>query len=534
MASTTSRRSSRLRRPASDECDVPVAPRRRRAARLRWRWLVAAGVVAALVWFLPGLVAHTPLGGWLIARATSQLNGTLTVGRMSLGWFAPVVAGDLRVSDAQGQAVMELAELRTGRSLLGLLTHLSDLGALDLNQPRLRVELRGDGSNIEDLLAEWLRSRESTADVGLELSITQGELTLIDSRSGRRWTVDGLEGRLSLPRGRDVPLRAKLDARLADPRQPGRVAADLALVRGPADGAEGAGGGSPDASFGNLPPRGEVSLRAVACPLALVQPILARCGVSVVLDGWLNGEGTARWSREGAKPEAAARGQFTAADLRFGAPWLGDDRVALERVETRFGLVREEGGVRLDPRTLACDLGSLVADGRFDARRLDGAALAALADQSWRVEGRIDLARLAAALPGILRIRPQTRITGGELQWSLESQPAAVPAPEVAKGPDVGSSPEVAAFAGKKIAAGICGILLGGLGVHKFILGLNTAGIIMLAVTLAGAITTPCLIVPVLAPMAMGVIGLVEGILYLIKSDEEFYQTYAIQKRQWF
>lgn len=95
-------------------------------------------------------------------------------------------------------------------------------------------------------------------------------------------------------------------------------------------------------------------------------------------------------------------------------------------------------------------------------------------------------------------------------------------------------SPEVAAFAGNKIAAGICGILLGGLGVHKFILGLNTAGIIMLAVTLAGFITAPCLIVPALAPLAMGLIGLIEGILYLVKSDEEFYQTYAVEKKQWF
>ena len=29
----------------------------------------------------------------------------------------------------------------------------------------------------------------------------------------------------------------------------------------------------------------------------------------------------------------------------------------------------------------------------------------------------------------------------------------------------------------KKVVAGICGILLGGLGVHKFVLGLTTPGI---------------------------------------------------------
>ncbi len=93
---------------------------------------------------------------------------------------------------------------------------------------------------------------------------------------------------------------------------------------------------------------------------------------------------------------------------------------------------------------------------------------------------------------------------------------------------------EVQAFASKKIAAGICGILLGGLGVHKFILGLNSSGAIMLAIYLSGFVTGMCLFVPIFASMAMGVIGLIEGIIYLTKSDEEFYQLYAVQKKEWF
>ena len=80
-----------------------------------------------------------------------------------------------------------------------------------------------------------------------------------------------------------------------------------------------------------------------------------------------------------------------------------------------------------------------------------------------------------------------------------------------------------------KIAAGICGILLGGLGIHKFILGLNTAGIIMLLVTLVGGFLT-CGI----SGMVMGIIGLIEGIIYLTRSDEQFYQTYVVQKKEWF
>ena len=77
----------------------------------------------------------------------------------------------------------------------------------------------------------------------------------------------------------------------------------------------------------------------------------------------------------------------------------------------------------------------------------------------------------------------------------------------------------------KKLVAGICGILLGGFGVHKFVLGMTGPGLILLLVT----VCTLCFASPI-----TGIIGLVEGIIYLTKSDAEFYQTYMIEKKQWF
>jgi len=84
-------------------------------------------------------------------------------------------------------------------------------------------------------------------------------------------------------------------------------------------------------------------------------------------------------------------------------------------------------------------------------------------------------------------------------------------------------------LAGNKIPAGICGILLGSLGVHKFILGFTGAGLTMLLVTLLGGFVTCGL-----ASCVMWVIGLIEGIVYLTRSDEEFIRTYVIEKKSWF
>lgn len=81
----------------------------------------------------------------------------------------------------------------------------------------------------------------------------------------------------------------------------------------------------------------------------------------------------------------------------------------------------------------------------------------------------------------------------------------------------------------KKLIAGILAIVLGGFGIHKFILGYNKEGIILLVVTVVLGIIT-CGV----AASAAWIVGLIEGIIYLTKSDEEFFETYQANKKPWF
>jgi len=71
------------------------------------------------------------------------------------------------------------------------------------------------------------------------------------------------------------------------------------------------------------------------------------------------------------------------------------------------------------------------------------------------------------------------------------------------------------------MTAGLLGIFLGAFGVHKFYLGMPTPGIIELVIT-------------VCTGGFGGVLGIIEGIIYLTKSDEDFYNTYIKNKKQWF
>ena len=91
--------------------------------------------------------------------------------------------------------------------------------------------------------------------------------------------------------------------------------------------------------------------------------------------------------------------------------------------------------------------------------------------------------------------------------------------------------PYVAPAVGEKdhVAAGLLALFLGWLGVHKFYLGYNTSGFIMLGTSILGGILTLSV-----ASWAIWVIAIVEGIFYLSKSQTEFEQMYVLHKREWF
>ncbi len=113
--------------------------------------------------------------------------------------------------------------------------------------------------------------------------------------------------------------------------------------------------------------------------------------------------------------------------------------------------------------------------------------------------------------------------------------PDSPPAPEQALPPVNATAPAPATEqtypkeqTDKKLIAGILAILLGTFGVHKFFLGYTVPGVIMLAVGLAGFFLCG------FPTLAVGIVGVIEGILYLTKTDAEFVKTYVVGKKEWF
>jgi TM2 domain-containing membrane protein YozV len=83
--------------------------------------------------------------------------------------------------------------------------------------------------------------------------------------------------------------------------------------------------------------------------------------------------------------------------------------------------------------------------------------------------------------------------------------------------------------ANKQLIAGYCGIIFGGFGVHKFILGYTPEALIMLLVSAVGGYFTYGF-----SLLIMQLVGLIEGMIYLNKNHEEFINTYFRNKQGWF
>ena len=89
--------------------------------------------------------------------------------------------------------------------------------------------------------------------------------------------------------------------------------------------------------------------------------------------------------------------------------------------------------------------------------------------------------------------------------------------------------PVTPTFQKSHIVAALLAFFGGMFGMHKFYLGYNKAAFTMLAVTVIGGIITLGL-----AGAVVWVIAIIEGVIYLTKTQSEFDKVYVRGQRDWF
>lgn len=394
--------------------------RLRRVVRRRWLFGMLPFLVlaATLVAMAPTIVANTGLLHKILSAALVDFDGRITVGSASLGWLSPVVARDIVAVDSQGTPLAQVPSLRSQRSLLGLIFHQRDPGGFHMETPAIFLSLRPDGSNWEDALSNYLDQPggESTVD-RLQVKVIGATVHVRDSIAGE-WQMEDLDLDLMMSHreGPWLEMRVATDVRSAG-ASPGRITAEL-VCQAAVD---------PDQSLGS----GQLVWQVANLPLSPMNALLRRAGLDLELAGIASAGGEWRWEDGLTNPQWRLS-KLNAQQFALRSPaWLGEDTIASNSLDIR-GLVSQMGGQwRMENVAVESDFARLEARGTLPQgsdRGFDWLDLIRdLQQEDVRISGRLDVAALATMMPGMLRIRPTTQITSGNVTFSLASQTGGEP-----------------------------------------------------------------------------------------------------------
>jgi hypothetical protein len=184
--------------------DDHVDRRRSRRGRGKRRLLLLLILLGAVVALLPTIVVKTPLRDVLLAQLLPADALRVTIGDASLGWFTPLSAGRISVRDSSGGELFALESLRLDRSLWSLVTHPRDLGTLEIARPRLRVEVRPDGSSLEDAIGQLAArfgshdqesppQNKAASPTAIAVRVTDGTILVVDRASKREWRAHAVQ-----------------------------------------------------------------------------------------------------------------------------------------------------------------------------------------------------------------------------------------------------------------------------------------------------------------------------------------------------
>jgi translocation and assembly module TamB len=408
------------RRPAPE----PAAPRRRR----RWLLIAAAGLVAATL-AGPTLLSFTPIPLSFIASALPPEAGRLGARSASLSWFGPIAVGGIELRDPQGAVIFVADRVELAGGLLGLTGGKSAALNVRVENPRVDLAVGPGGTNFDALIQSLQKkdaanptdphSQSPSAQRPLNVQVTGAAARVTDTTTGAQWVVDEVNLDLVDPAQGIDAIELTATGKLSAVSAPGAAA----------------------------PPRGEFSVRlgqaaeggrlarvqAKAVPLSLVDPFLKRADPTAAVTGWISLDGDAAWQPKpgtlasSTRPADVVRaltignvrsaGALQLRDVEFRGAATQGGPVRLASIDGPWRLAAAGEGIAIQQLDLTSEVGSVALVGSVTPDEADRWANGvAMAPRDLRLASRVDLQRLAAVAPQLVRLQQGARVDSGRVE----------------------------------------------------------------------------------------------------------------------
>lgn len=420
--------------------------------RRRWgRRLLFPAALAAAVWFAPVAAVLAPVRDWPLRAALAGIDGRIGSRSASWNWFGTVEFRDVLLVDRTGTAVAGARRLVVERGLAGLLLARGAPGTVRVIGAEALVEVRPGGSRLEDVLAPWLAgAAHRPAAPPFEIEFIDASVEVVDTVRNDAWRISELiavgsvfppetgsaatgptfhgwtvAGRIvhgGTPR-RDLAAAFTAGSPGAPAGMPARLPRGAVVAAATATLAR--SGGWSVSSPGEAEADGSrtIALAANGLPLDVSRVVATRFALPRVLDGAADvrldirlpgrtdGVVTVKGMASAVRPTVCHAG--TLAPL-----------VALERVEAPLDLTVDRSTVTLRDCRLASPLFRAEASGRIGLPQ--GSAwdwAETLIGDDFALTADIDLSAASRGVTGGLQVRPDVRVTGGEMRLAAVARP---------------------------------------------------------------------------------------------------------------
>jgi hypothetical protein len=374
-------------------------------------------LLGGLAFCAPLLLSNTGLWKAAVAAVAPELAGKIDARSVQLSWLSPIEVRGLVVRDPAGQTLAEVPLVRSHKTLLQLAFSLRDLGVIEVQDPKARIVLRSDGSNVEDFLTALPESQGESGSVGFGLVVSRGTIELDDQIARRQWLLDGLALEIYWPTGGDAksPSTGKFSAALApvgglSKASTGQLAAEFSWQ--PSSG--------PASPLG----AGQAKIALADIPSEAIQGLLRRLALDIHSQGPISVEASSEWSEESRHLSIT---RLATPGLKLAAPaYLGADQPTLTIASGKADVHTSGSQIIVRDAELRSNILQLTAQGGAPLAAISPSSLAPStnvgAPRDIQLSGELDLAELARQLPTTMRLRAGTEITSAKVQFGLRSE----------------------------------------------------------------------------------------------------------------
>jgi len=392
----------------------PAAGRAPKVRRRRGRALLFLLLVAPVAgWFAPTVVAHTPLRGRIVPFLLPGYPAAIETGAAELDWLRPVVLRDVVLHDPTGAEFVRLPEIQSEKTLLDLALSRRQAGKFTLKDPQVRIAVRGDGSNLEDVVRPLLEARSSSSPRGFSIESDGGRLELIDAEGRRRVRLEKMTLGFVRPADESELWQVACTGAVEGPGMPGSYR--LKATAGPGENAAGAATAAVKAH-----------VRLDGLVMEDWQPVVSRLWPEARATGVLDVDLECRgeWSEQVKPVLLSGEGRLASREFAVTVGGASSPRNWSLRDLAAGGRMEYAGGtLRLDDVRFKSDLARLTATGAFRLASAEEATPAASpARDGFQVQGDVDLTKLVKTFPDMLQMREGAELTAGALRIDVASK----------------------------------------------------------------------------------------------------------------